>query len=443
MISGTAASAYTLQQAAKPAEFPPASYRGDVYVDSRGCAYVRANIGTRVNWVPRISGDRKSVVCGLTPTANVASLASSRPPAPPAPPAPTAAPVSLAAAPPTVVAPPAVPTAAPVAAPSSTAITRTMTVTCPAGGETARVRIGSGTVSVQCAPGQTTPKSYIVRHPNGERTRLIAEPAPAAAAPAPVVAAPRAPATSYGQAASSSRVRMGGVAPGGATNNFGNGYGFGNSARPAGPAPSAGAVTARPAAPARVPAPAVTVAPPATAAPRAGGSFGNGYGIAPNPDAGRVYIPSGYRPAWEDDRLNPNRGPRSAAGDMQMASRWDVDSIPMREVSPTAPQGLIAQTGGSGLHLFTKSPTAETVAVARPAATAPAHRYVQVGAFSVAANAERAAQKLKSLGLPGRVAKTVSGRNVVIAGPFDDVAALRNALAVARRGGFSDAFLRS
>lgn len=90
IVSGTAASAYTLQQAAKPAETPPASYRSDVYVDSRGCAYVRANIGSSVNWVPRLSSDRKTVICGLTPSASGSGTASARPPAPPAPPRPSA-----------------------------------------------------------------------------------------------------------------------------------------------------------------------------------------------------------------------------------------------------------------------------------------------------------------------------------------------------------------
>jgi hypothetical protein len=32
--------------------------------------------------------------------------------------------------------------------------------------------------------------------------------------------------------------------------------------------------------------------------------------------------PPGYKPAWEDDRLNPYRGPRSAYGDAQMHAIW-------------------------------------------------------------------------------------------------------------------------
>jgi hypothetical protein len=116
---GTAAAALTLAEAASPAETPPSGYARDVYVDSRGCVYVRANIGTTVNWVPRLSRDRTTVVCGSTPTGAVASVTAPPPaaPVPPAPPPRTVMPVAAPAAPVVVLAAPTVPahTAAPVA----------------------------------------------------------------------------------------------------------------------------------------------------------------------------------------------------------------------------------------------------------------------------------------------------------------------------------------
>jgi hypothetical protein len=41
-----------------------------------------------------------------------------------------------------------------------------------------------------------------------------------------------------------------------------------------------------------------------------------------------AFSPKGFRPAWNDGRLNPNRGPRTSAGDAAMLRIWSND-VPM------------------------------------------------------------------------------------------------------------------
>jgi hypothetical protein len=70
----------------------------------------------------------------------------------------------------------------------------------------------------------------------------------------------------------------------------------------------------------------------AAAAPPAAAPVRRVRAAAPAPTA-RVAratgVPAGYRAIWTDGRLNPNRGPRTAAGDAAMARVW-TDDVPMR-----------------------------------------------------------------------------------------------------------------
>lgn len=67
MVGGGAVLAQTV-----PAEIPSASFRGDQYVDSRGCAFVRVGVGGNTQWVPRVGRDRRQL-CGFAPTSGAST----------------------------------------------------------------------------------------------------------------------------------------------------------------------------------------------------------------------------------------------------------------------------------------------------------------------------------------------------------------------------------
>lgn len=432
LITGPAV-AVSLTEGAKPRETPPGSYSGDVYVDSRGCAYARANVGSAVNWVPRLSSDRESVVCGLNPTFAAGSARATRPPAPLAPPparettaapqsetsgtqiqtasavrggqtlrtpSPAPEPSNLSArrsSPASTNSASArgsglfgsgnlrTPSPAPEptnvsARPSAEAETKTrqLAVTCPVGGGNARVRIGGSTVNVNCGTNMTAPRTYTVSHGGGMRTELVARPAPVMVAQAEI--ARGGAHTRYRPANQARRVIVNGPPPG--TQHFtathstlvsgvqgwvrmpfnspGRGTGFGNEggtsragryiAPPAGGSYedylAAKAAAYRAAGIEFEAAGQVGTANSARAPARAPGTVvirenpyvpTQGYGTKPasNPRViinGQDGTPEGYRNAWDDDRLNPNRAQRTGAGEAQMQQVW-TNTVPRRLVT--------------------------------------------------------------------------------------------------------------
>ena len=50
-----------------PAELPPPGFEGDRYVDSRGCVFLRSQVGDVTVFVPRLTRER-TLVCGEAPT---------------------------------------------------------------------------------------------------------------------------------------------------------------------------------------------------------------------------------------------------------------------------------------------------------------------------------------------------------------------------------------
>lgn len=177
--------------------------------------------------------------------------------------------------------------------------------------------------------------------------------------------------------------------------------------------------------------------------------------------------PPGYKLAWKDDRLNPNRGKQTVEGFLAMDEVW-TRTVPaeLREESTIkrSPVTIIlrradgstselkgyvlsskggeklVQVKDSGEVLTVKSTKSAALEAAAPKSAAPGRFLVQVGTFGAASNAEGAAGRLKGHGLPVARGKLKEGTlTVVYAGPFASAAEAKRALSAARDLGFADA----
>jgi SPOR domain len=352
-----------------PRELPPSSFKGQQYVDSRGCVFLRAGYGGQVNWVPRVNRERK-VLCGYPSTFGARQVAAVEP-------EPTPAPVTRAA-------PAPMETVASTMAPEAPRVAvRQPAVRQPTATEVAQV---AAPVIVATQPGSrkigcfsNSPVPVRVALTNGG-TAVICTRGDG------TLEGARAPIYPPGSGLQASVDQPGSV--------------VNNTAR----------VTSR-----------VT----GTQAPVVMAE------AAPAP----VVVPRGYKLAWDDDRLNPNRGRGTARGQAQQDQVWtrDVPAVLVADVA-TKP----APTGGR----VTVSTMSDATA---PVAQSGAKLYVQVGTFGVPENATGAKARLAALGLPtarGNLNQGGQALQIIYAGPFASAADAKSALNAARGAGFGDAFIR-
>ncbi|MEM7732201.1 MAG: SPOR domain-containing protein [Pseudomonadota bacterium] len=161
-----------------------------------------------------------------------------------------------------------------------------------------------------------------------------------------------------------------------------------------------------------------------------------------------VFIPEGYEAVWDDDRLNTKRAHQTFAGKAQMERLW-TKRTPRTLKRATVPAGSHVSYAAGGVSDATpevsRAATVPSAAALAEDTRRASHRYVQVGAFSDQAGAQRAAQRLANSGLPTKLGKHRQGGKtytLVVVGPYTTQGALDGGLARVRGLGYQSATLK-
>lgn len=441
--------AQSLRGNTTPTEFPPSSFKGKQYIDSKGCIFIRAGIDGNVTWVPRVSRSRK-LVCGYKPslTAAVAARAPKTKPA-------VAAAVRITVAP---------------------AATGAVT-------ETRRPAVAAARTAAKA----TTAMPAAVAKPKPKK-RMVARPSPVAKPAAPVRVrravrtpkpAPRAAVKTRAPAAQTTGTsrRSGACANASA---FSQQFINDNSRFPVRCGPQTEAPVklrkSRRSSQALVP----TFPSASSYASAQDTRIVQRHIYEQRQNTTDVRVAQGFQPVWQDDRLNPYRAERTtrpaiirptSRAPSGFKSAWSDDRLSTSRAGKTAageartdriwtrklPRELVEvplsgnrrivvlssrNEAGTVTRTSTRSaplPKATRITQAHPAGKP---RYVRVGVYASDASARKAAQQLARRGVSTRLGTvTRSGRayRVVMAGPFNSSSQATAALNTVRSAGFSKA----
>jgi cell division protein FtsN len=155
-------------------------------------------------------------------------------------------------------------------------------------------------------------------------------------------------------------------------------------------------------------------------------------------DRSETVVPKGYKLAWDDGRLNSQRGKGTARGWADQDQVWtrDIPAVAVSEAAQPVKKRVATSSSAS-------EPAATRKSVSTKSTGGKA--YIQVGTFGVASNADGAASRLQDLGLPVARAKFSKGGKalqIVMAGPFASASDAQSVLGAVRGAGFGDAFVK-